>query len=210
MGIRAQAVSMYGYGQATSQTGDKALRVETDILQVSAPSGLVSRGLTAAGAYYRLSDHGQTYVQARLVGSAPDRVLLPKSEVAQKPVESLAYMALQTPPTSGWTAGVQALASNPIGYSTDTDPVGIATRNFLNSLIRPVIRGIESAKAHQAVWVDMVNQMATDDDLLLSDLSYGFSDKGEPSFLLGLPGVQPLSSGAASTTDVWFDYLIHE
>jgi len=52
LGIRAETVSMRGYGQAASQVsiaGDRALRVESDRLQVSTPSGTVLRSANAQG-----------------------------------------------------------------------------------------------------------------------------------------------------------------
>jgi uncharacterized protein YuzB (UPF0349 family) len=214
MGVRAQVVSMYGYGQATGEraSGDRALRVEAETVQVSAPEGLVSRGLTLDGVVYRVMSEGQGYVQLQLQGELPDRVLLPNAEVAQQPVQSLAYMALRSTPSEGWTNAVQTAALNLDGLSafaqSNDGMVGQATRSYLSAVIRPVISGLEMARSHQSVWVNLVSQVSSDDDVLLSDLSYGFSDEAQPSFVMGLPGVQPLSSGTPSTADVWFDYLI--
>ena len=195
---------MFGYGQRVGQA-DTALRIEAQNVQISAPSGLVSRGMTVTDTYYRLRDQGQQFVQARLLGQLPERVLLSKADAAQQPIQTLSYMATQTNTTPGWTQAVQSSVSmSPAGSASDN----LATRNYLNQIIRPVIQGIELAKAHQAVWVNMANELKMDEDLLLSDLSYGFSETGAASFLLGAPGVQPLSSGVPATSDVWFDYMV--
>jgi hypothetical protein len=201
MGIRAQAVSMFGYGQLKlNRAQDLTLRVEAESLQVSAPTGLVSLGLNAAGAYYRLMDQGTLYAQLEVVGSLPTDVLMSRADVAQQPVAALESIYRVTQ-----SNGVQPAALGQ--WSQLSQQSNVATRDYLNSMIRPVIRSGDFATSHRSSWIDLATEIASQDDLLLSDLSYGFSDDGAASFVLGLPGVQPLSSGSASTDDVWFDYL---
>jgi hypothetical protein len=81
LGVSAQSVSFHGYGQALKATdGDRVLRVESERLQVSAPSGVSSRGQSSVGEYYRLMDQGKAYAQLLVTGQAPERVMLPVTE----------------------------------------------------------------------------------------------------------------------------------
>ena len=74
LGVRAQSMSFYGYGQPSGpNSGDRVLRVESELLQVSAPSGVTLRGLNSNGQFYRLMDAGKSYVQLQVVGQTPER-----------------------------------------------------------------------------------------------------------------------------------------
>jgi hypothetical protein len=41
---------------------------------------------------------------------------------------------------------------------------------------------------------------------LLSDLAYGLAEQERPSFVLGLPAMQPLSTGMAAQREWAFDF----
>ena len=205
MGVRSQSVSFYGYGQAQSDAdGDRLLRVQAQRLQVSAPSGAASRGWNADGLYYRLMDKGQAYSQLQLVGQLPDRVMLPASAVAGQPAQSAASLALAASPTAGFAQQMQSLAWPPSVQSMAMSQV----RAYLAGPVQPMVDMGSLGNKLQQGWI-LLNDLIPDDEDLLSDLAYGFSGTEEPSFVMGLPGLQPASSGLLPSNQVLFDYLVN-
>jgi hypothetical protein len=209
MGIRAQSVSLYGYGQLMGSVAadDRVLRVESDRLQSSAPTGRTARGMNAEGINYRLMDRDATYAQAQLVGDAPQRVMLPRAEVAGQPTQSAASVAFSAQTSSGFAQQLQARAlasgGQPVGHD-----LSMQAQAYLSSYVRPMLAGLSSLQARESNWIWLDNGAldSMDDDLLLSDLAYGFAEDNEASFVLGLPAVQPISAGISASSEVLFDY----
>jgi hypothetical protein len=57
----------------------------------------------------------------------------------------------------------------------------------------------------------LLNELTDDNQDLLSDLAYGLSSELEaPSFVMGLPALQPASSGLLPSNEVLFDYLVEQ
>jgi hypothetical protein len=81
--LKAPAVSFYGYGLASPLHSSQAvLVVDAQALQVAAETGRVARGYAADGSlYYRLMDKGVVYHQVQVFDLAPQRVMVPRSEV---------------------------------------------------------------------------------------------------------------------------------
>jgi len=199
--VRAQAVSFYGYGQP-SGGDDRILRVESQLLQVSAPSGVSSRGLNANGLFYRLMDAGRSYAQLQVVGQMPERVMLAATEVAGQPAKAASYLAVGASPTSGFTQQMQQ-AAWPVATQS---MVSAQARAYLAGSVQPLVSmDTLGEKLHQG-WI-LLNDLVADDEDLLSDLAYGFSEPDAPSFVMGLPGLQALSSGLLPSNQVLFDYL---
>jgi hypothetical protein len=209
MGVRAQSVSLYGYGQLIGGVAadDRVLRVETDRLQVSAPTGGAARGVNAEGIYYRLSDRNATYAQAQLVGEAPQRVMLPRADVAGQSTESAAYVAYGASTSEGFTRQVQTMALAGSNRLVGQD-VSMQAQAYLSSYVRPMLAGLSAAQAREKDWISLDTDGFDDldDDLLLSDLAYGFAEQDDASFVLGLPAVQPISAGLSASSEVLFDY----
>jgi hypothetical protein len=212
LGVRAQSLSLYGYGQAmgTVAADDRVLRAETERLQTSAPSGLISRGMNAEGTYYRLSDRGATYAQVQVLGDAPERVMLPRTEVAGQAVQSVAMTALGASVSSGFTHQVQSMASaaNPRALSQD---VSMQTQAYLSSYVRPMLAALTGLQAQEKNWISLDSYNTFDDadladDLALSDLAYGFTGP-EASFVMGLPAVQTNSAGNSVSSSMLFDFV---
>jgi hypothetical protein len=205
MGLRSQSVSFYGYGQSNSDPGgDRLVRVEAERLQVSAPSGVASRGFNANGLYYRLMDRGQAYSQLQLVGQLPERVMLPATTVAGQPAQSAASLALAASPTSGFAQQMQSLAWPSSVQSLSSSQV----RTYLAGAVQPMVDVGSLGNKLQQGWI-LLNDLIADDEDLLSDLAYGFAGSEEPSFVMGLPGLQPASSGLLPSNEVLFDYLVN-
>jgi hypothetical protein len=203
MGVRAQSVSFYGYGQPSSASAnDRLLRVESQLLQVSAPSGVSSRGLNGNGLFYRLMDAGKSYTQLQVVGKSPERVLLATTDVAGQPAQAASYLALGASPTTGFTQQMQQIVWPVAAESM----VSVQARAYLAGSVQALVsRDTLGDKLHQG-WI-LLNDLVADDEDLLSDLAYGFSEPDAPSFVIGLPGLQALSSGLLPSNEVLFDYL---
>jgi len=208
MGVRAQSVSVYGFGQDLSSTeGDRVLRVESEQLQVSAPSGVVSRGLNANGSFYRLMDAGKGYAQLQLQGQAPQRVMLATQDVAGEPAQAAGYLAVAAAPTAGFTQQVQSLAW-PAEMQAPTR-LSAQTMAYLSGSVQPLFSNTTLSSRLQQGWIVLDEWMDQDADLL-SDLAYGFDASPAPSFVMGLPGLQPASSGLLPSNEVLFDYLVDQ
>jgi hypothetical protein len=198
-------VSIYGYGQSSAQAGssDQVLRVQADRLQIAAPTGVVSRGMNAEGVYYRLADRSGVYAQVQLAGDVPpQRVMLARDEVASQVSRSATYLAQGGSPSDGFGQLAQSLSSASLSRMAAVDS-SVQAQAYLSSMVQPSVQ--MSFQGRESHWV-MLDDEVTDDDLLLSDLAYGLSQDDEPSFVLGLPALQPLSAGLASTSELLFDY----
>ena len=205
MGVRAQSVSFFGYGQPNSANdGDRVLRVESERLQVSAPSGVASRGFNANGLYYRLMDKGLGYAQLQVLGQNPERVMVPTSEVAGQPAQAAASLALAANPSSGFAQQMHSLVWPAGGQSVGS----VQAKAYVAGVLQPVVSVGSLGQKLQQGWI-LLNDLVPDGEDLLSDLAYGFSGEVEPSFVMGLPGLQPASSGLLPTNEVLFDYLVN-
>ncbi|MEI7785886.1 MAG: hypothetical protein WCK08_15960, partial [Betaproteobacteria bacterium] len=203
MGVRAQSMSFYGYGQPSGASGgDQVLRVESQLLQVSAPSGVSLRALNTNGLLYRLIDADRSYAQLQVVGQSPERVMLAATEVAGLPAQAASQLALGAAPTAGFARQMQQLA-----WPVAVEPLGsVQARAYLAGSVQALV-SVDTLgdKLHQG-WI-LLNDLVAGDEDLLSDLAYGFSEPDAPSFVMGLPGLQSLSSGLLPTQQVLFDYL---
>ena len=54
-------------------------------------------------------------------------------------------------------------------------------------------------------WI-VLDDLVNDDADLLADLAYGFSESLDPYFVMGVPALQPASSGMLPTNEILFDY----
>ncbi len=208
LGVRAQTVSFFGYGQAVRDTGgDRVLRVEAERLQVSGPTGLISSGLSADGSLvYRLSDRQGAYVQLRLQGAEAERVLLPRGEVASQPVQTASQLALGATVSAGFTQHAQSMAR--LGGLSASASSAPQTQAYLAAFVQPMLQGLSLAQAWDSRWITVSDAAHLEQDLL-SDLAYGFDDTA-PNFVLGLPALQTSSAGVLLADEVPFDYLISE
>jgi hypothetical protein len=151
--VTAPAVSVHGYGQSwATARADHMLTVQAQALQVSAPSGVASRGMTTGGMFYRLMDQGTGYLQLKLVGNAPERVMVSASQVQTE----LSIISGGSTPTKAWQPAGQMA-----GLSAWVPTAAVSTQ--------AVSRYLLSQPAPQTSF------MATSSDDLLSDLAYGLS-----------------------------------
>ena len=207
MGVSAQSVSYFGYGQALKSTeGDRVLRVESERLQVSAPTGVSSRGQSSVGEYYRLMDQGRAYAQLLVTGQAPERVMLPVSGVAGNPVQAASFLAVGAASTSGFAQQVQSL----VWPASVAQASSVQARAYLAGPVQAMVSADTLGNKLQEGWI-LLNALTDDHQDLLSDLAYGLSSEPEaPSFVMGLPGLQPASSGLLPSKEVLFDYLVEQ
>jgi hypothetical protein len=183
--VTAPSVSVHGYGQtwATAQA-DQMLTVKAKALQVSAPSGVASRGMTTGGMVYRLMDQGVGYLQLKLVGDAPERVMVSASQVQTElgriNTGSMPMQAWQPAGQQGglsaWVPTAAATPSAVSRYLLSQPPQAFAPTSFMAS--------------------------ASDD--LLSDMTYGLSEE-DNTVVLSLELDAPLvrSTGQLLTESDW-------
>jgi hypothetical protein len=180
--VTAPAVSVHGYGQswATAQA-DHMLTVQAQALQVSAPSGVASRGMTTGGMVYRLMDQGTGYLQLKLVGNAPERVMVSASQVQTE----LNLISGGSMPTQAWQPPGQMG-----GLSAWVPTATVSTQ--------AVSRYLLSQPAPQTRF------MAAASDDLLSDMEYGLSPE-DNTVVLSLELDAPLarSTGQLLTESDW-------
>jgi hypothetical protein len=180
--VMAPAVSVHGYGQswATAQA-DHMLTVQAQALQVSAPSGVASRGMTTGGMVYRLMDQGTGYLQLKLVGNAPERVMVSASQVQTE----LNLISGGSMPTQAWQPPGQMG-----GLSAWVPTATVSTQ--------AVSRYLLSQPAPQTRF------MAAASDDLLPDMEYGLSPE-DNTVVLSLELDAPLarSTGQLLTESDW-------
>jgi hypothetical protein len=180
--VTAPAVSVHGYGQSwATARADHMLTVQAQALQVSAPSGVASRGMTTGGMFYRLMDQGTGYLQLKLVGNAPERVMVSASQVQTE----LSIISGGSTPTKAWQPAGQMG-----GLSAWVPTAAVSPQ--------AVSRYLLSQPAPQTSF------MATSSDDLLSDLAYGLSPE-DNTVVLSLELDAPLvrSTGQLLTESDW-------
>jgi hypothetical protein len=184
--VMAPAVSVHGYGQSWSTAqADQMLTVQAQALQVSAPSGVASRGLTTGGMVYRLMDQGVGYLQLKLVGNAPERVMVSASQVQTE----LSLINDGSMPTQAWQPAGQ------IGGLSAWVPLAAAS-------MQEAGRFLQRQTAPKAF--EPTSFMAATSDDLLSDMAYGLSPE-DNTVVLSLELDAPLarSTGQLLTESDW-------
>jgi hypothetical protein len=208
LGVRAQSFSMFGQGpKVGSAQAGSSLVVDAERLQVSAPKGMVFEGRSAQGEVaYRLMSRGQSFEQLKLAGGEADRVLLPRSDVSGAPLASATATALGAASTPGFAQFVQQVGQGVMRPSSvDT---GSQTRSYLQRMSEDLLSGLSWSRHVRGDLVLLEEADESGLEGLLSDLAYGFAEEERPSFVLGLPGLQPSSTGV-SAQSVWlFDFAV--
>jgi hypothetical protein len=208
-GLRAQSVSMFGQGpRADAAEASSVLKAQADRVQVAAARGMVFEGRSSNGQpLYRLMSKGQAFVQLQSVGEAPDRVLMPRDRLAAEPVVTVAT-ALSASATSGLEALMQR--SDAFFAASGEASTGAQSRAYLQRLSSDIAAGLSWARHVEGdlVYIGQIDPVDDDDGLLLSDLAYGLSEDDRPSFVMGLPGLQPISVGTTAQSDWLFDYVV--
>ena len=204
-GLRAQSVSMYGYGpRVGSPVAASVLAVQAERLQVSAPRGTVFESTGAGGrSAYDLVDRGAVYSQAQMLAGRAKEVLLPRAEVAGAPVATASVIALGASDSPGFTRFVQQ-ADSGFTYRPSAEP-GAQTRAYLQRVSEEIMSGLTWARQVEQGLV-LLEDDGADEAPLLSDLAYGLAEQERPSFVLGLPAMQPLSTGMAAQREWAFDF----
>jgi hypothetical protein len=190
--VTAPAVSVHGYGQswATAQA-DQMLTVQAQALQVSAPSGVASRGMTTGGMVYRLMDQGTGYLQLKLVGNAPERVMVSASQVQTE----LNLLSGGSMPTQAWQPAGQMG-----GLSAWVPTAAVSTQSVGK---QEVISYLQRQSAPMMALALSSFEVAASDDLL-SDMAYGLSPD-DNTVVLSLELDAPLvrSTGQLLTASDW-------
>ncbi|CAN1562795.1 hypothetical protein MCEMAEM4_02764 [Burkholderiaceae bacterium] len=207
--VSAQTVSMYGYGPTViPPSGQSAIQVQAQQLQVSAPKGQVVRDSGSNGeTYYTLINRNTYYRQAIVLGTAPTNVVVDKSQVAGNAqgaltqVKQTAQMAM-TYLSQGMSYGLTNMRTAPVSAALPAAGV----RSYLAGVMQasqPVSASMSTTADISVAAPTSSSSTAVD---LLSDLSYGMSADTTAAFVLGSPGVQTTSSGVKATSVLSFDY----
>jgi hypothetical protein len=138
--LDAPAMSFYGYGLALPvQSGQAVLVVDAQALQVGAPTGGAARGYAADGSvYYRLMDKGVVYHQLQVFDQAPQRVMVPRSELQAQAAEvaqsrPLAGVWADSSGWSGWSLNnreTPASSTSAVARYLSTEPIFLLNQSF--------------------------------------------------------------------------------
>ena len=149
---------------------------------------------------------GRAYAQLLVTGQAPERVMLPVSGVAGNPVQAASFLAVGAASTSGFAQQVQSL----VWPASVAQASSVQARAYLAGPVQAMVSADNLGNKLQEGWI-LLNALTDDHQDLLSDLAYGLSSEPEaPSFVMGLPGLQPASSGLLPSKEVLFDYLVEQ
>jgi hypothetical protein len=116
--LQAPSLSFHGYGLSMPLADQVQLVVDAQALQVSAPTGVASRGVLADGSlYYRLVDQQGSYHQLRILGDAPQRVMEARAELvsrADQAAQGVSLSLLRVEPVSvaAWSASLDLFRSD--------------------------------------------------------------------------------------------------
>jgi hypothetical protein len=162
--VSAKTVSLYGSGPNVNDLGtQKAVVVQAQLMQVSAPSGSVVRDVNASGdIFYTLIKRNAYFREATILGSAPSQVVVAKSQVS-----GLLEQVVHKVETgySGYVALRNAAALNPTVNVVSTSPLN-ASNAIAGAMWVPSVASPSMTSAN-------ANEINRSD--LLSDLSYGMS-----------------------------------
>ena len=138
--LDAPAVSFYGYGlNLPVQSSQAVLVVDAQALQVGAPTGGAARGYAADGSlYYRLMDKGVVYHQLQVFDQAPERVMVPRSEVQAEAAEvaqsrPLASVWADSSGWSGWSMNTRetpASSMSAVARYLSAEPILLSRQSF--------------------------------------------------------------------------------
>jgi hypothetical protein len=174
--LSAPALSFYGYGQPwASVDAQRVLEVSAQALQVSAPSGVASRGMSADGLIYRLMDRGVGYLQFKLGDGATQRVMVSASQVQNEMGQITGGQA----PAQAWQGAGSSAGLAAWVPTTASSPSAVS--RYLERLTSP--------QASQPMLF-----MASSESNLLSDMAYGLSPQEEEAAMSLEPGAPLLRS----------------
>ena len=131
---------------------------------------------------------------------------MPRAEVAGNPVTTVSVAAVGALDSPGFTRFVHQAGTGQqaVRQSVET---GAQTRAYLQRVSEEIVSGLAWARQVEQGLV-LLDDDAEDDEILLSDLAYGLAEQERPSFVLGLPALQPLSSGLSAQRDWAFDFEV--
>ncbi|PQA79922.1 hypothetical protein C5F52_27345, partial [Limnohabitans sp. TS-CS-82] len=160
--VSAKTVSLYGNGPNVNDIGtQKAVVVQAQLMQVSAPSGSVVRDVNASGEiFYTLIKRNAYFREATIVGSAPSQVVAAKTQVSGL-LEQVVHKIEAG--YSSYVALRNAAALNPAVNVVTTSPLN-ASNAIAGAMWVPSVASPSMASAQ-------ANEVNSSD--LLSDLSYG-------------------------------------
>jgi hypothetical protein len=118
-------------------------------------------------------------------------------------VATASVIALGAADSPGFTRFVQrADAGSMNGQRVEA---GAQTRAYLQRVSEDIMSGLTWAR-HVERGLVLLEDEAAEEAPLLSDLAYGLAEQERPSFVLGLPAMQPLSTGMAAQREWAFDF----
>jgi hypothetical protein len=138
-----------------------------------------------------------------MVAGRAKEVLLPRAEVAGAPVATASVIALGAADSPGFTRFIQRADAG--SMNAQRVEAGAQTRAYLQRVSEDIMSGLTWAR-HVERGLVLLEDDAAEEGPLLSDLAYGLAEQERPSFVLGLPAMQPLSTGMAAQREWAFDF----
>ncbi|MEI7784736.1 MAG: hypothetical protein WCK08_10165, partial [Betaproteobacteria bacterium] len=214
--IFAKAISLNGYGPATTSPGN-VLEVVTELVQVSVPEGVVVRETGANGrTSFNAMNAGKLYRQLVVEGSNAVRVTQDPAAVLSLPDAQRisagipSYSSLLAHPGPAPTVPTVSTVPTLLTQPTLSAQPTLAAQFFSDSAVSRYLAPVPAAAALRG---DLVLTGANPGvhggaDDLLSDTSYGLSPQMQQSFILGTPGEQPFISGLNSFSQDDFEFWL--
>jgi hypothetical protein len=199
--IFATAVNFAGYGPSADSIKD-ALRVQAEVVQLSAPQGLVVRDTGADGrTTFNLMKDGQLFKQMVVTGEVT-RVTENPNALLDKGDDALISAGL---PVTSKLLAAPLLPVAHLNWAYDRRDPATASNMMVSSYLRSVSASEALASSTMGLELDLLSGNASD---LLSEQSYGLAERLERAYVLGTPGAQPLISGLDSFSEDTFDYWV--
>jgi hypothetical protein len=200
--IFATAVNFAGYGPGAGAMSS-VLQVQADVVQVSAPEGLVVRDTAADGrTSFNLMKGGQLFHQLQAT-SGVTRVTQDPATLLTKSDDALVAAGL---PTNSQLLARPSVPTPSLNWAFDKKDPASASNMMVASYLRAV--SASESLASPAAGIEIGFLQASDENDLLSAQSYGLAERLERAYVLGTPGAQPLISGLDSFSEDTFDYWV--
>jgi hypothetical protein len=200
--IFATAVNFAGYGPGAGAMSS-VLQVQADVVQVSAPEGLVVRDTAADGrTSFNLMKGGQLFHQLQAT-SGVTRVTQDPATLLTKSDDAQVAAGL---PTNSQLLARPSVPTPSLNWAFDKKDPASASNMMVASYLRAV--SASESLASPAAGIEIGFLQASDENDLLSAQSYGLAERLERAYVLGTPGAQPLISGLDSFSEDTFDYWV--
>ncbi|MBG6078024.1 hypothetical protein [Polaromonas sp. CG_9.11] len=199
--VYAKALNFYGYGPDSAAAGN-VIEVQAQVVRVAAPQGSVLRHADLLGfTHFNVINAGKLYEQIVVVSDVT-RVTEDPNTLLTK--DDATLIAAGLPATSSLLHSSPSQVSGVFGFSSSSQQRSAGNMTVINYLSAPIVY----SELNDDIYLPLTND-TMNDDVLLSDSSYGIAARLQQSYVLGSPGEQPLISGLSTFSQGNYDYSVN-